>query len=79
MKQKNSIIVYINHKIKVREAVHVKDPNKQKINPNQLKTFISNAATDMSDTSDISEGQVPIASDECVEEARDWVNDGSKL
>ncbi len=57
----------------------MKDPNKQKINPNQLKTFISNAATDMSDTSDISEGQVPIASDECVEEARDWVNDGSKL
>lgn len=57
----------------------MKDSNKWKINPIQFKAFISNAATDISDTSDISEGQIPIASDECVEEARDWVNNGSKL
>lgn len=57
----------------------MKDSNKRKINPNQLKAFINNAAADISDTSDISEGQIPIASDECVEEARDWVNDGSRL
>lgn len=57
----------------------MKDSTKRKNNPNQFKAFTNNAATDISDIGDVSEGQIPIASDESVEEARDWVNDGSRL
>jgi len=47
------------------------------IENNKMKAFATNAVTDIHDT--VSEGNIPIASEESVEEARDWVNNGSQL
>lgn len=44
---------------------------------NKHKAFITNAVTEIQQTE--TEAKVPISSDNCVEEAREWVNDGSKL
>ncbi|HHY65009.1 MAG TPA: DUF3787 domain-containing protein [Clostridiaceae bacterium] len=60
----------------------MKGPDKRKVKSdglelNKIKAYATNAITDVSDT--VTEGNIPIASDECVEEARDWVNNGSRL
>lgn len=57
----------------------MKRSKKRKFKDNRMKAFANNAAADISDTGDISEGRIPIASDLSVEEARDWVNNGSRL
>ncbi|HHW23636.1 MAG TPA: hypothetical protein GXX26_12290 [Clostridiaceae bacterium] len=57
----------------------MKDPNKNKYKSNKWKAYANNAATDNTNTADVSEGAVPIASELSVEEARDWVNNGSLL
>lgn len=44
---------------------------------NKCRAYVTNAATEIKKT--IPEGQIPYASDEAVEAARDWVNDGSRL
>ncbi|HHU91062.1 MAG TPA: hypothetical protein GXZ22_08430 [Clostridiaceae bacterium] len=43
----------------------------------KTRAYLTNAATEIKET--ITEGQIPYASDEAVEEARDWVNNGSQL
>ncbi|NLP00320.1 MAG: hypothetical protein GX386_08520 [Clostridiaceae bacterium] len=43
----------------------------------KYRAYVTNAATEIKET--ITEGQIPYASDEAVEEARDWVNNGSQL
>ena len=51
--------------------------NKKAYIANKNHAYATNAATEIKDT--VTEGQIPYASDEAVEEARDWVNDGSRL
>ncbi|MGI6085920.1 MAG: hypothetical protein ACOYIF_10865 [Acetivibrionales bacterium] len=53
------------------------EKNKKAYVSGKYRTYITNAATEIKET--VSEGQIPYASDEAVEEARDWVNDGSRL
>jgi len=53
------------------------DENKRDDILNKSRTYITNAATEIKET--ITEGQIPYASDSAVEEARDWVNNGSLL
>lgn len=49
----------------------------KKINPNKTKAFATNAVTEIITTE--TEAKVPISSDTSVEDAREWVNDGSRL
>ncbi|NLE26371.1 MAG: hypothetical protein GX625_13705 [Clostridiaceae bacterium] len=53
------------------------DENKLSFITNKCRAYATNAATEIKET--ITEGQIPYASDEAVEEARNWVNDGSQL
>ncbi len=53
------------------------EKNKLSCVTNKCRTYVTNAASEIKET--ITEGQIPYASDEAVEEARDWVNDGSRL
>lgn len=55
----------------------MKETKKNNINPNKFKAFATNAATEIYET--VTEARIPISSDETVEEARDWVNNGSQL
>jgi hypothetical protein len=51
--------------------------NKRSDISDRYRAYVTNAATEIKET--ITEGQIPYASDEAVEVARDWVNDGSRL
>ncbi len=51
--------------------------NKYTPSSNNERAYATNAATEIKET--VTVGQIPYASDEAVEEARDWVNDGSRL
>ncbi|NLM74252.1 MAG: DUF3787 domain-containing protein [Clostridiaceae bacterium] len=53
------------------------DDRKKKNNSRNLNAYSTNAATEIYKTEP--ESNVPIASDIAVEEAREWVNEGSKL
>lgn len=53
------------------------EKNKRSYISNKCRAYVTNAATEIKET--MTEGQIPYASDEAVEEARDWVNDGSQL
>jgi len=53
------------------------DENKRDEITNKSRAYLTNAATEIKET--ITEGQIPFASDLAVEEARDWVNNGSLL
>ena len=53
------------------------DIHSQKVNHNKLKAFVTNAVTEIQKTE--SEAQVPLSSDRSVEEAREWVNEESRL
>lgn len=55
----------------------MKEANNKKVNTNILKRFVTNAGSDIKET--IGEGRVPVSSEETVEEARDWVDNGSRL
>jgi len=44
---------------------------------NKSRAYITNAATEIKET--VTEGNIHNASDLAVEEARDWVNNGSLL
>jgi len=51
--------------------------NKQDDIHSKSRAYATNAASEIKET--ITEGQIPYASDLAVEEARDWVNNGSLL
>lgn len=53
------------------------DKKKKIVHPNKLNAFATNAVTEVHKT--VSEANLPVSSDECVEEARDWANEGNKL
>ncbi len=53
------------------------DDRKQNNKSNNFNAYVTNAATEIYKTEP--ESNVPIASDLAVEEAREWVNEGSKL
>lgn len=53
------------------------DKNKKAFVSSGNNAYATNAATEIKET--LTEGQMPYASDEAVEEARDWVNNGSRL
>lgn len=55
----------------------MKDNDKNKLEQNKLKAFATNAVTEIHETEP--ESKMPISSDHCVEEAREWANDGSRL
>lgn len=55
----------------------MKQKNKRANTSNKNNAYATNAATEIKET--VTEGQIPYASDEAVEDARDWVNDGSRL
>lgn len=48
-----------------------------KINHDRLKAYMTNAVTEIFKTE--SNANVPLSSDNSVEEARDWVNNESRL
>jgi hypothetical protein len=55
----------------------MKDIHTHRINHDKLKAYVTNAVTEISKTE--TEARVPLSSDICVEDARDWVNNGSRL
>lgn len=55
----------------------LKDQDKYKLDKDKLKAFATNAVTEIHKTEP--ESGMPISSDNSVEEARDWGNNGSRL
>lgn len=53
------------------------EKNKKAYTSKNYRAYATNAASEIKGT--VTEGQIPYASDEAVEEARDWVNNGSRL
>ena len=50
---------------------------KQAVSQNKLKAYMTNAVTEIYETE--TDTGLPVASDNSVEEARDWANDGNNL
>ncbi|MGI6050331.1 MAG: hypothetical protein ACOYEI_05845 [Acetivibrionales bacterium] len=55
----------------------MKKKKKKSIHTDTFKRYVTNAVTEIKET--IGEGNIPISSDEAVEEARDWGSNGSRL
>jgi len=53
------------------------DEKKVDSKPKKLKAYLTNAGSEIYKTE--SEANLPLSSDHTVEEARDWVNNGSRL
>jgi hypothetical protein len=56
---------------------YMKKKKKKSIHTDTFKRYVTNAVTEIKET--IGEGNIPISSDEAVEEARDWGSNGSRL